>query len=448
MSTLRIIAIDGPAGSGKSTISRALAERLNLQTLDTGASYRAITAAALRQGLDFSDADAIAALARNAELAIDGTVEINGIDVTGEIRGEDVNHHVSLVAANPDVRTSMVAWQRGWALQHGGGIVEGRDIGSVVFPEATVKLFLTASPEERARRRPEEGQASVERRDRLDSTRAASPLTMAPDALEIDTTELSVDEVVALVLARIAHVEGAANESSGEAEDHSLRNSPGRGAAFRPDPHRTLFYRFVRRLVWVLAQVWFRPSRSGPGAVPQAGAALIAPIHRSNLDFLFAIYATDRKIFFMAKDSLWKSRILGRLLIILGAFPVHREAADRSALVNAEAVLAAGEVLVLFPEGTRREGPEVGEILEGAAFLSARGNAPVLPVGLSGTDRAMPKGAKLIRPAKVHVHFGPLIPAPERSGKGRVPRSAVHRQSEAIRAGIQAAYDAAQEEAR
>jgi cytidylate kinase len=448
VSGYRIIAIDGPAGSGKSTISRALAERLGLATLDTGASYRAVTAAALRADLDFANTEAIGELARTAVLSIDGAVVINGIDVTGEIREDAVNHHVSLVAANPLVRAAMVEWQQAWARSHQGGIVEGRDIGTVVFPDATVKLYLTASAEERARRRPEEGQASVERRDHLDSTRTHSPLTRASDALEIDTTELSVDEVVDRVLAAIERAEQGEPSGPAASEHHSLRDSPGRGAPFVPDPHRTLFYRFARRLVWVLAQIWFRPSRSGPGAVPETGAALIAPVHRSNLDFLFAIYATDRKIFFMAKDSLWKSKLLGRLLIILGAFPVHREAADRSALVHAEAVLAAGEVLVLFPEGTRREGPEVGEILEGAAFLSARGNAPVLPVGLAGTARAMPKGAKMIRPAKVHVRFGALIPAPERSGKGRVPRSAVHRQSEAIRAGIQAAYDAAQAETR
>lgn len=445
MSGQRIIAIDGPAGSGKSTIARAIADRLGLATLDTGACYRAVTAAALRAGLDFADADSLGELARNAELSIDGRVLINGIDVTSDIRADDVNHHVSLAAANPQVREAMVAWQRHWTASHGGGVVEGRDIGTVVFPDATVKLYLTATPEERARRRPEEGHTSVERRDRLDSTRAHSPLTLASDALEIDTTELAVDEVVNLVLEAVTRAE--TSEAGATSRHLGLRDAPGRGTTFVPDAHRTGFYRFARKLVWVLAQIWFRPHRSGPGVIPATGAALIAPVHRSNLDFLFAIYATDRKIFFMAKDSLWKSRLLGKLLIVLGAFPVHREVADRSALGNAEAVLAAGEVLVLFPEGTRREGPEIGEILEGAAFLSARGNAPVLPVGLAGTDRAMPKGAKIIRPVKIHVHFGAMIPAPERSGKGRVPRSAVHRQSEAIRSGMQAAYDAAQAEA-
>jgi len=207
MSGPRVIAIDGPAGSGKSTISRALSERLALATLDTGASYRAVTAAALRAGLDLGDLEAVAALARSARLSIDDTVVIDGVDVTEEIRSDQVNHAVSLVAANPEVRSVLVDWQRSWVAAHGGGIVEGRDIGSVVFPDATVKLYLTASADERARRRADEGAASVERRDRLDSTRAASPLKPARDAVEIDTTAHGVDAVVALVLEHIEQIE-------------------------------------------------------------------------------------------------------------------------------------------------------------------------------------------------------------------------------------------------
>ena len=198
-----VIAIDGPAGSGKSTLGRALATRLGLSTLDTGASYRAVAALALRRGLDLSDHQAIASLAASARLEVSERVTIDEVDVTEEIRSDAVNAAVSTVAANPEVRTALVAWQRRWASEHGGGIVEGRDIGSVVFPDATVKLYLTANADERARRRSEEGQASIERRDRLDSTRAASPLTTAPDATVIDTTEMPVDEVVSLVLGMV-----------------------------------------------------------------------------------------------------------------------------------------------------------------------------------------------------------------------------------------------------
>jgi 1-acyl-sn-glycerol-3-phosphate acyltransferase len=216
-----------------------------------------------------------------------------------------------------------------------------------------------------------------------------------------------------------------------------------RQMVFVPDPSRTWFYRLVRRVVWLIMMAWLRPSTSGAGVVPDEGAVLIAPVHRSNVDFAFAVLATDRKLFFMAKDGLFKKGLARRFFLALGAFPVHRESADRSALVLAEAVLRAGEVLVLFPEGTRREGPRVEAILEGAGFLSARCEAPVLPLGIAGSDRVMPKGAWLPRPKKVHVVLGELIEPPERSEKGRVPRSAVHRHTEAIRAGIQAAYDEA-----
>ena len=203
-----VIAIDGPAGSGKSTLGRALAERLGLSTLDTGASYRAVAALMIRRGVDPTDGAAVAALAQRARLEVAHRVIIDGIDVTEEIRSEQVNAAVSLVAANADVRAALVVWQRAWAAAHGGGIIEGRDIGTVVFPDAAVKLYLTAHASERARRRSEEGQESIDRRDRLDSTRATSPLVSAPDARTIDTTEMPVDEVVALVLTLVDEATG------------------------------------------------------------------------------------------------------------------------------------------------------------------------------------------------------------------------------------------------
>ena len=204
-----VIAIDGPAGSGKSTLGRALASRLNLQTLDTGATYRAMAALALRRNIELTNLDAIGELARSAVLDFDHGVRIDDIDVSEEIRSDAVNAAVSVVAANALVRSVLVAWQRDWAQRHGGGIIEGRDIGSVVFPDAAVKLYLTARAEERAKRRADEGQESIDRRDRLDSTRSTSPLTMAPDAHLIDTTELSIDEVVSAVMAMIDVARGA-----------------------------------------------------------------------------------------------------------------------------------------------------------------------------------------------------------------------------------------------
>ena len=207
-----VIAIDGPAGSGKSTVARRLAVRLDLDYLDTGAMYRCVTFAALRRNLDPEDGDALAALARSVELDVaDGVVNVDGIDASVEIRGPEVTRAVSIVAANPEVRAELVARQRRWAAEHGGGVIEGRDIGTVVFPDARLKLYLTARPEVRAARRSKEVTdldydtvaADLARRDTMDSNRVASPLSLADDAVSVDTSDLSVDEIVEQIVERL-----------------------------------------------------------------------------------------------------------------------------------------------------------------------------------------------------------------------------------------------------
>jgi CMP/dCMP kinase len=198
-----MIAIDGPAGSGKSTVARAVAARLGLPYLDTGAMYRSVAWAALRDGVDVTDGAALADVARRIDIALTPHLTVDGVDVTAAIREPRVNTAVSAVAANPEVRAEMVKRQRAWATANAGnGVVEGRDIGTVVFPDADVKVFLTASEPVRAARRKEE--ADIARRDRLDSTRVASPLVKADDAVEVDTTATGVDAVVDRVLALVA----------------------------------------------------------------------------------------------------------------------------------------------------------------------------------------------------------------------------------------------------
>jgi cytidylate kinase len=195
-----IVAIDGPAGSGKSTVARLLAERLGLEVLDTGSMYRAVTALALRGGVDPEDAERVADLAEAADLELGDRVASDGVDLTGELRSDAVNRAVSVVSAHRAVRAALVERQRQWVATRGGGVVEGRDIGTVVFPDARLKVFLTASDEERQRRRAEEDPRSVARRDQLDSGRAASPLVAAADAHVLDTTDRPADEVVTEVL--------------------------------------------------------------------------------------------------------------------------------------------------------------------------------------------------------------------------------------------------------
>jgi cytidylate kinase len=201
---VRVIAIDGPVGAGKSTVARALAARLGLSHLDTGAMYRSVALAALRRKLDPGDLDGVAALARDLDLTVDDRVVLDGDDVTDAIRGPDVSGVVSQVAANPEVRTEMVRRQRAWVLDRDGGVVEGRDIGTVVFPAADLKVFLTARDDARAsRRRHDEDPEALARRDHLDSSRAVSPLAAADDALVIDSTSLTVEEVVDAILEKL-----------------------------------------------------------------------------------------------------------------------------------------------------------------------------------------------------------------------------------------------------
>ncbi len=195
-----LVAIDGPAGAGKSTVSTAVAERLGIDRLDTGAMYRAVAALALERGVRPDDAAAVAALAAGSVIEVGERVAIDGVDVTAVIRSPEVGQAVSVVAANPEVRHHLVQRQQAWAAAHGGGVVEGRDIGSVVFPQAQVKVYLTASPEERTRRRNDEAPGGVARRDRIDSTRDASPLREAEDAHRLDTTGRTVQDVVEEVL--------------------------------------------------------------------------------------------------------------------------------------------------------------------------------------------------------------------------------------------------------
>ncbi|HEX7996880.1 MAG TPA: (d)CMP kinase [Pyrinomonadaceae bacterium] len=207
-----IIAIDGPSGAGKSTLGRRLARALNLLYIDTGAMYRAVALAVINSGVSTTDAAAVATVASGAQVALEGDpdslqVLLDGHDVSAEIRNEDVTHLSSVISTFPEVRRILVERQRELGARGNGVVLEGRDIGTVVFPDADVKFFLTAGPEARATRRYEEDRLrersatyeetldDINTRDRRDSTRADSPLAIAADAVVIDSTELSVEEV-------------------------------------------------------------------------------------------------------------------------------------------------------------------------------------------------------------------------------------------------------------
>ncbi|MTA39934.1 MAG: (d)CMP kinase [Actinobacteria bacterium] len=204
-----VVAIDGPAGAGKSTVARLVADEIGVPYLDTGAMYRCVALAVLRRGVSHGDVDEIASIAESVEISLHAdTVLLDGQDVSTEIRTSEVGAVVSIIAAMTPVRNSMRSQQQKWIADHGGGVVEGRDIGTVVLPHADVKIFLTASAQERAARRVQQSGGDlaqvakeIEGRDHLDSTRQDSPLQPASDAVHVDTTGLSISEVVASIVA-------------------------------------------------------------------------------------------------------------------------------------------------------------------------------------------------------------------------------------------------------
>jgi 1-acyl-sn-glycerol-3-phosphate acyltransferase len=202
-------------------------------------------------------------------------------------------------------------------------------------------------------------------------------------------------------------------------------------------------YYVARAVVDGFVRVWTRLTIEGREHVPATGAFVLAPVHRSNIDTPISACLTRRRLRFMGKDSLWKRRPAAWFLSTLGGFPVTRGTADREALKRCIAVLESGEPLVLFPEGERKSGPVVQPLFDGAAYVALRAGVPIVPVGIGGSERVMPKGSRLIYPRKVHAIVGPPILPPVLDG-GRVPRRAVHEMTAELHATLQQLFDDAQ----
>ena len=202
------------------------------------------------------------------------------------------------------------------------------------------------------------------------------------------------------------------------------------------------FYAFGRGTVVGFCRVWMRLSVEGREHVPAKGAFILAPVHRSNMDTPIAAVATRRRMRYLGKDSLWKTKAGSWLLSALGGFPVTRGAIDREALSRCSLLLDAGEPLVLFPEGTRQSGPIVQPLFDGAAYLALKAQVPIVPMGIGGSERVMPKGSKIIWPRKVHAVIGaPIVPA---VNSGRVNRQAVRDLSAELHDQLQSLFDTAQ----
>lgn len=204
------------------------------------------------------------------------------------------------------------------------------------------------------------------------------------------------------------------------------------------------FYRMVRGLVVAFCRLFWRVRVYGREHVPPEGPYIVAPVHRSNIDTLVVAALTKRRLRFMGKASLWKVGLAGKVFSALGAFPVNRGTADREALRRCIEVIGRGEPLVIFPEGTRQTGPVVQPLFEGAAYVATKTRVPIVPVGIGGSEGAMPKGSKMIKPVRVRMVVGEPLYPPSPGASGRVPRSAVHHLTEDLAERLQKLFDDAQ----
>ncbi len=207
-------------------------------------------------------------------------------------------------------------------------------------------------------------------------------------------------------------------------------------------PLARALYRFVQLFILVVGRLWWRLSVEGTEHVPD-GPFVLAPVHRSYIDTpLMAV--VPRRMRFMGKDSLWRSRWIAWFLTALGGFPVERGTADRDALARTIAVVEAGEPVVLFPEGTRRDGPTLHPLFDGAAYVAARTQVPIVPVGIGGSAESLPRGARFLRPARIHVILGEPLPPPEPKASGRVSRTAVRARTAELAVVLQDLFDRAE----
>lgn len=211
---------------------------------------------------------------------------------------------------------------------------------------------------------------------------------------------------------------------------------------------RLIPYRIVRAFIWIVAKLYWRLSFEGLDNVPAEGPFVLAPVHRSFIDFGLVSGVTRRRMGYMGKESLWNSKLLGSFITMLGAYPVNRGAPDREALRRTLDLLERGEPLVLFPEGTRRRGPVIEHLHEGAAFVAARAGVPLVPVGIGGSERALPKGKTVPRPVKIHIIVGPPLAPPAMAEGARHPsRRAVKELTVQLQDVLQDLFDRAQRRA-
>lgn len=380
MSHLKI-AVDGPGGAGKSSVCKEVARRLNLLYIDTGALYRTVGLYIKRAGIDPDDRDAVAAALPALSITVRAEqgrqiISLDGNEVGDEIRTQEISMYASRVSAIPAVRARLLDYQRSFAEEY-DVILDGRDIGTVIFPDAEVKIFLTASPEARAHRRylelqakgvdvtEEQVLAEMNERDRADSTRESAPLAAAPDAVLLDTSDLdfegSIDAVISLIKAR----------------RYALTPEQAKKVKKQQRSYRFFYY----TLGWIV-RFFHRIKVTGRENIPRSGGGILCANHIAILDIFSIGASVPRPINFLAKRELFKIPILSSLIRSAGAIPLERKKTDLGAIRRSTELAANGNLVAIFPQGHRQPGknPADTEYKSGAALVAYRSGVPIIPI--------------------------------------------------------------------
>lgn len=405
-----VVAIDGPAGTGKGTVTEKLSKKLNLINIDTGATYRCVTLEMLNQNVKLEDTEKIKEILEKIQIELKNdkgkqVVFLNGKDVTEKIRSKEVTKIVSQVSSIKEVRLAMASLQRKMA-EGKAVIMEGRDIGTYVFPSADVKIYLDADVEERAKRRCKQNQEkgidmsydevleNIKKRDENDKNKEIGALKVASSATVIDTTKMSIKEVV-------KEIENIIKKKQ---KEQKLLEKIYR---IRPE---TKWKKFVRQAIkGFLAGIYHIVYRLKiTGSVPETGSYIICANHINYLDAAAVVLLNKRKIYFVAKEDLFRFRILNWLAHLFDVIPIKRNMQDMEAMKRCLKIVKSGNLLGIFPEGTRKGLAKNGKAKNGAAYMAIKTGTPVIPVGIHGSFKPF---------SKVYINYGNPIDLSEYKGQ-------------------------------
>lgn len=398
-----IVAIDGPAGTGKGTVTERISKKKKLLNIDTGATYRCVTLAMQRKNIQLDELEKIKELLDQIDINMEnqnGTQRffLDGEDVSEEIRSKEVTKMVSQVSSIKEVRIKMVDLQR--KLAEGKDVImEGRDIGTYVFPKADVKIYLDADEEERARRRVKQNQEkginmsyeevleNIRKRDENDKNKEMGALKVAEDATVIDTTNLTIDEVVKKV------------EELIEQKKTKIKKEEKLEKVAYYERKETRWKKFLRGSIkGFLAGLYHIAFHvKVTGKVPDEGAYIICANHINYLDAAAIILLNKRKVRFVAKEDLYRFGILAWLGHLFDIIPIKRNKQDLESMKRCMKALKNGELLGIFPEGTRKGLAKNQKVKNGAAFMALRTNTKVIPVGIHGKFKFR---------SKIYINYG------------------------------------------